>query len=168
MFFDSQSRADESDSWTSNKSSVPSEGRRFDGGFESRGGFESNGGGADSDNWGKKREEGSDGARLRLNLQPRKTLVGEVQSEIGTGKGRGSNPFGDARPREEVLREKGQDWKEVDEKLESMKIKEVDEKFGKRSFRSGNGRGRMSEDRFERSWRKPDSADIRPQRFVLY
>ncbi|KAM7475136.1 hypothetical protein LguiB_022379 [Lonicera macranthoides] len=185
-FFDSQSRADESDSWTSNKSFVPSEGRRFGGGFERRGGFESNGvgadsdnwgkkkefganGGADSDNWGKKREEGSGGARRRLNLQPRKAPVGEVQSEVGTGTGkvRGSNPFGDARPREEVLREKGQDWKEVDEKLQSMKIKEVDEKFGKRSFGSGNGRGRMSEDRFERSWRKPDSANVQPQRLVL-
>ncbi|KAF4373635.1 hypothetical protein F8388_025329 [Cannabis sativa] len=43
-------------------------------------------------------------------------------------KPKGSNPFGKARPREEVLAEKGQDWKKIDDQLESLKIKEVNEK----------------------------------------
>ncbi|XLS49889.1 hypothetical protein HN51_010566 [Arachis hypogaea] len=58
-------------------------------------------------------------------------------------KERGS-PFGEVRPREEVLAEKGQDWKKIDEQLESMKIKEAAKKkesFRKRGFGSGNGRG---------------------------
>ncbi|KAK3028456.1 hypothetical protein RJ639_040025 [Escallonia herrerae] len=211
-FFDSQSRADESDSWVSNKSFVPSTGaRRFGsngGGFdtqrERRGGFESNGGGgADSeDRWGKKeitgtggafdslrerrvavggggdldnwkREDGSGsgGGRPRLNLQPRSVAVDQQSETAAAVKLKGSNPFGNARPREENLKEKGQDWKEVDEKIESMKIKEVasarngspDGLFGRRSFGSGNGREGLSDDRSERSWRKAVSVDSRPQ-----
>ncbi|KAM7479410.1 hypothetical protein LguiA_027623 [Lonicera macranthoides] len=229
-FFDSQSRADESDSWSKNKSFVPSEGRRFGstgGGFERRGGFPSNGGGgaADSDNWGKKKEEegrsfgangggsgggafdslrerrggyelgtngvdsdswgkkreevsvnggGGGGGRPKLTLQPRRVPIGEnvpSDSTVTMVKPKGSNPFGDARPREEVLKEKGQDWKEVDEKIEASKIKELASpvgsmdgpSFGKRSFGSGNGRGSLPEDRSERSWRKAASVvDARP------
>ncbi|EXB39265.1 hypothetical protein L484_024960 [Morus notabilis] len=79
-----------------------------------------------------------------------------------TAKPKGSNPFGEARPREEVLAEKGQDWKKIDEQLDSMKIKEVGEKaeggssFGNRSFGIGNGR---SSDHTEMSWRKPDTTE---------
>ncbi|XP_059654018.1 eukaryotic translation initiation factor 4B3-like [Cornus florida] len=213
-FFDSQSRADESESWVSNKSFVPTEGRRyvssrgaFDGLRERRGGSENGGGpdsenwgkkkeeegrkfgvnggafdslsrerrggfesgmngGTDSDNWGKKREEFVGSERPKLNLQPRKLPVGDGQQN-GTGspaKPKASNPFGDARPREEVLKEKGQDWKEIDEKLESIKIKETTEgpSFGKRSFGSGNGRASFPEGRDGRSWRKPDFLDSRP------
>ncbi|KAM1152419.1 hypothetical protein ACFX2J_034854 [Malus domestica] len=200
----SQSKADESDSWVSNKSSMPSEGRRFGGGgfdrerkvgFPSNGGadsdnwgrkkeetnggsgfdrerkvgYVSNGGGADSDVWGKKRGESNGGlnestARPRLNLQPR-TLPVSNETSPGSAtapKPKGSNPFGAARPREEVLAEKGKDWKEIDEQLESAKIKEVaeianSESLGRRSFGMGNGR---AGDRTERAWRKPDS---RPQ-----
>ncbi|KAK9287360.1 hypothetical protein L1049_015777 [Liquidambar formosana] len=194
-FFDSsQSKADESDNWVSNKSFVPSEGRRFagaGGGFDRErrggGGFESltNGGGADSESWGKKKEDGSGigigigsgssgggSGRPRLNLQPRTLPVSNGQQQEGSGavaKPKGSNPFGEARPREEVLAEKGQDWKKIDEQLESAKIKEVGSggspdgpSFVKRSFGSGNGRASLPETRTERSWRKPDSVDVRP------
>ncbi|XP_058090966.1 eukaryotic translation initiation factor 4B3-like isoform X2 [Magnolia sinica] len=214
-FFDSQSRADESDSWVSTKSHAPvPEGRRAgSGGFEGfkdrKGGFdifhkEGTNGGADSDSWGRKREEGSgsdswgkkreegsgsdawgkkreegsgsdawgkrreegSGGRPRLNLQPRTLPVTNGDPQQGPGKSKGSNPFGAARPREEVLAEKGQDWKIIDEQLESMKIKEMSPSavssdgpsFGKKSFGSGNGRTSMPEDRTERNWRKADSA----------
>ncbi|BFG42274.1 eukaryotic translation initiation factor 4B3 [Prunus yedoensis var. nudiflora] len=209
FFGGSQSKADESDSWVSNKSSVSSEGRRFgasgggfdrerkvgftsDGGADSdnwgrkkeesnggsgfdrerRVGFVSNGGGADSEVWGKKKEESNGGlsestGRPRLNLQPRTLPVSNETSPGSTAvpKPKGSNPFGEARPREEVLAEKGKDWKKIDEELESVKIKEVAERdhspsFGKRSFGIGNGR---AGDRTERAWRKPDVADARPQ-----
>ncbi|OVA06307.1 Plant specific eukaryotic initiation factor 4B [Macleaya cordata] len=187
-FFDSQSRADESDSWVSNKSRVASSmpprrvggGGGFENPRERRGGFElfqketSNGGGADSDTWGKKREEGSPtvtGARPRLVLQPRTISPsnGEQQQQPGSGSGsntksKGSNPFGEARPREEVLAEKGQDWKKIDEQLESVKIKETDgsSSLGKKSFGNGNGRVTTPENRTERSWRKPESVDVPP------
>lgn len=188
-FFDSQSKADESDSWVTNKSFVPSEGRRFgSGGGSGGGGFErerkvgfGTSGGADSDNWNKKKGEfsvvGSErtttesvGGRPRLNLQPRSALsVSNENNDVA--KPKGTNPFGEARPREQVLAEKGQDWKKIDEQLESMKIKEtgpvVDGGFGKRGFGSGNGRASLPEDRTERTWRKPlsESDDGRPQRF---
>ncbi|KAL3814050.1 hypothetical protein ACJIZ3_015318 [Penstemon smallii] len=206
FFSDSQSRADEVDNWGSNKSFVPSEPRRYErrgsfglessnggadsgnwgkrkedeggrkigGAFDSlterRGGFESDG--ADSENWGKKREEGSvgsGGSRPRLNLKPRTLpILEEEKSETASQvKPKGSNPFGEARPREEVLKEKGQDWKEIEEKLESTKIKEVvsdGPAVAKRSFWSGNGRERLQqEDKTERAWRKPGSVDSRPQ-----
>lgn len=173
-FSDSQSsKADESESWVSNKSNVPSDARRFgaNGGFdrERRGGFPASGGGADSDTWGRKKDEGNSGgggggSRPKLNLQPRTLPVNDVKSsEISgtTARSKSSNPFGEARPREEVLAEKGHDWKKLDEELE-LKIKEVSmektEKsnaIGKKSF--GNGTTRAAEDRTERSWRKPES-----------
>ncbi|XP_023512685.1 eukaryotic translation initiation factor 4B3-like [Cucurbita pepo subsp. pepo] len=226
-FFDSQSsKADESDSWVSNKSFTPSEGRRsggIGGGFERerRGGFPSNGGGADSDNWGRKSEgpkgrigengggahsdnwgrkfegarggfgengggadsdnwgkrsegvRGGIGERPRLNLQPRSIPLNNENQEasVAAVKPKGSNPFGNARPREQVLAEKGQDWKKIDEQLESTKIKDTVEKaerFSGASFeRKGFGArsGRSPDDRSGpgRSWRKPESVQSRPQ-----
>ncbi|KAI3989448.1 hypothetical protein MKX01_022723 [Papaver californicum] len=180
-FPDTGSRADESDSWVSNKSRVSSmpPPRRVGGGFERdrREGFgfqkeNSNGSGPDSDTWGKKREEGSptttgNGARPKLVLNPR-TLSptnGEEQSGSMT-KTKGSNPFGEARPREEILAAKGQDYKKIDEQFDSIKIKENgsngtgptdgSSSFGKKSF--GNDNGSES----ERSWRKPESIDVSP------
>ncbi|KAK1419323.1 hypothetical protein QVD17_28488 [Tagetes erecta] len=192
FFEGSHSRADDSDSWASNKSYKPMEGRKV-GGFdrERRMGFESSGdadtsdnwgkkkevegrrfgggggGGAfdslrdrrvanDSDNWGKKKEEVSVGgggsmSRPKLNLQPRKLPVGESES---VKPAKGSNPFGDARPREEVLKQKGEDWKEIDEKLEAMKLKDLGS--GDR-FRRGP---RSIEDSTEKSWRKNQTADV--------
>ncbi|KAJ9132734.1 hypothetical protein P3X46_033571 [Hevea brasiliensis] len=183
-FFDSHSKADESDSWVANK---PTETRRFgatNGGFDRRGSFDSlsrdrngsyssGGGAADSDNWGRKKEDvnGTGSVRPKLVLQPRTV---PVSNENGTAaKPKGSSPFGEARPREEVLAEKGKDWKQIDEKLQSLKIngnKEIEKgersnstSFGRWSF--GNGRGGSGTERVERSWRKPDVADSssRPQ-----
>ncbi|XP_020967391.1 eukaryotic translation initiation factor 4B1-like [Arachis ipaensis] len=100
-------------------------------------------------NGGSERSEGG-GGRPRLVLQPRTAPVNnESQEGAGNGNGnvvkpKGPSPFGEVRPREEVLVEKGQDWKKIDEQLESMKIKEAVEKkesFEKRGFGSGNGRG---------------------------
>ncbi|KAI3863625.1 hypothetical protein MKX03_031676 [Papaver bracteatum] len=181
-FPDTGSRADESDSWVTNKSRVSSMAppRRVGGGFERerRDGFgfqkeNSNGGGPDSDTWGKKREEVSsptgmgNGGRPKLVLKPR-TLSptnGEEQPASMT-KTKGSNPFGDARPREEILESKGQDWKKMDEQFDSIKIKENgsngtgptdgSSSFGKKSFGNGNG------SETERSWRKPGSRDVSP------
>ncbi|XP_038976760.1 eukaryotic translation initiation factor 4B3-like [Phoenix dactylifera] len=181
VFFDSHSRADESDSWISSKSAArPSDGRRtngggFDGPRERRGGFdkfnrEGSNGGPDLDTWAKKREEASSGGRPRLVLQPRSLpLANGRNEELSRGeqpkgpteKSKGSNPFGGARPREEVLAEKGQDWKNIDEKLEAMKIQEAPPErpsFGK----MGNGAGSLPEDRTGRSWRKADTIDATP------
>ncbi|KAL5706003.1 hypothetical protein ACHQM5_024220 [Ranunculus cassubicifolius] len=123
-FFDSQSsKADESDNWLANKKSfVPRSGG---------GGFESTNGAADS-----KREEG----RPRLVLQPRSLPVtitvnnGDQPPSVTK-----TNPFGAARPREQVLADKGQDWKKIDEQLES------------------NLKLDVRKTPTERSWRKTDS-----------
>ncbi|CAH2075846.1 unnamed protein product [Thlaspi arvense] len=181
-FFESQSqsKADEVDSWVSTK---PSEPRRVVGSgdrFEKRGSFESlsrnrdsqYSGGSDSDSWGRRREETggaappSGGSRPRLVLQPRTLPVAavvEVKPEspvkAAVEKPKGANPFGNARPREEVLAEKGQDWKEIEEKLEAVKLKDVAAAIEKPDARSpgkmGFGLGNAhKDDRTERSWRK--------------
>ncbi|GAB2219445.1 hypothetical protein Droror1_Dr00007080 [Drosera rotundifolia] len=190
----SSSRADEVDNWGSNKSFVASsEGRR-----DRRMGFESNGG-ADSENWGRKKEEGFEGRRYdrerrggfevdaeqwgrkkeeevvngnggvrpRLNLQPRTLpldgngqLAGKEETIKEEKTVKGANPFGAARPREEVLAEKGKDWKEIEERLEAKKGEGFDRP---RSGGLGRGRGdRGDNGKFERSWRRDDSVEFRP------
>jgi hypothetical protein len=131
---DSHSRADDSASWTSSKSystppPPPSDGRR--GG--SVWGFNRDGG-LDSDSWGRRREEvsnggGSSAARPRLNLQKRTLPLatntdGEKKEEKGgeRPRSRSSNPFGAARPREEVLAAKGEDWRKEEPKVEKLEI----------------------------------------------
>ncbi|XP_010526561.1 PREDICTED: eukaryotic translation initiation factor 4B3 [Tarenaya hassleriana] len=161
-FFESQSKADEADSWVTSK---PSEPRRFgssNGGnrFESRGSFDSlsRNRESDADSWGRKREE-TGGSRPRLVLQPRSLPVtnGKPDDPVTVEKPKGGNPFGNARPREEVLAEKGKDWKEIDEKLEAVKLKDVaaekpgEGPVGRRGFDIGNG---LQDARTERSWRK--------------
>ncbi|XP_065866008.1 eukaryotic translation initiation factor 4B3 [Euphorbia lathyris] len=172
-FFDSQSKADESDSWVSNK---PTETRRFgasNGGFEKRGSFDSlsrdrygssGGGAADSDSWGRKREDSNETgiggiARPKLVLQPRSVAVSNDNG--GGAKPKGSSPFGDARPREAVLAEKGQDWKQIDEKLDSSKetVKAENGNPSSKAWSFGNGRGAPWSNPAERSWKKPDVAD---------
>ncbi|XP_072062240.1 uncharacterized protein [Arachis hypogaea] len=134
---------------------------RLGGGFRNYGNDRANRSSSDGDdtsnsnkkkvefNGGSERSEGG-GGRPRLVLQPRTAPVNnESQEGAGNGNGnvvkpKGPSPFGEVRPREEVLVEKGQDWKKIDEQLESMKIKEAVEKkesFEKRGFGSGNGRG---------------------------
>ncbi|KMT01443.1 hypothetical protein BVRB_9g214510 [Beta vulgaris subsp. vulgaris] len=80
------------------------------------------------------------------------------QSSPIEAKPRGANPFGEARPREEVLAEKGKDWKEIDEKLEAVKIKEVGsgDKGEGLGWRRGFGTG---EEKTVKTWRKPESTD---------
>ncbi|XP_022896084.1 eukaryotic translation initiation factor 4B3-like [Olea europaea var. sylvestris] len=165
--FESNNGGADSDSWARKRE----EGRRSGGAFDN---LRDRTGSPDSDTWGRKREEGTGGSasRPRLNLQPRTLPVGEGQnSENGNvSKPKGNNPFGEARPREEVLKEKGQDSKEIEEKLESMKLKEVaagsPKGLGasKRSFWSGNGRERLhQEDRADRTWRRPESLNSPPE-----
>ncbi|KAI9182152.1 hypothetical protein LWI28_022603 [Acer negundo] len=180
-FFESHSKADDSDSWVSNKTTESRSKFGF-GGFERKSSFDSlsRDKERDRDNWGRKREESglggeSEKPRPRLVLQPRTVpvsvptpvtapvsvptpLSGDA-SDIPVAKPKASNPFGAARPREEVLAEKGKDWKEIDERLEAAKIKEdrpeAPERassFGRRGFGDGN-RGAVE----IRSWRKSDS-----------
>ncbi|TYJ49979.1 hypothetical protein E1A91_A01G172400v1 [Gossypium mustelinum] len=103
------SKADESDNWTALKRSIPSRSSTFGSGFRDSG--------PEPDRWsrggggGGIREE-----RPRLVLDPPRGDVNELV--VKTNK---SNPFGAARPREEVLAEKGLDWKKLDSEIEAKK-----------------------------------------------
>ncbi|WOL05915.1 hypothetical protein Cni_G14646 [Canna indica] len=153
---------------------------------ERSGGFDfnregSNGGGPDSETWGRKNDFGdsdkwkreevkSSEGRPRLMLQPRSLPLAarndgdqviEKESTMER-KTKGSNPFGMARPREEVLAEKGEDWKKIDEKLEAMKIRDAPPErsaFGKKGVGVDNGTRRSPENHTDRSWRKLDATE---------
>ncbi|KAJ8513709.1 hypothetical protein OPV22_004143 [Ensete ventricosum] len=169
-------------------------GSGFDGPRSKMDGFEtfnkegSNGGRADSESWGRKKdftdseawrrdEEGSSGGRRRLVLQHRslplsnantgEEALGEQEKESTEKKSRGSNPFGGARPREDVLAEKGQDWKKIDEKLEAMKIHNASlEKSSsvKKGFGVTNETRRSPANHTDGAWRKPETAEASPLR----
>ncbi|RZR83296.1 hypothetical protein BHM03_00009892 [Ensete ventricosum] len=157
----------------------------FDGPRERSGGFEmfkregSNSGGADPETWGRKKDFGDSdtwrredetgsGGRRRVVLQPRSLPLSngeQAQGKQAEGsttekKSRGSNPFGQARPREEVLADKGQDWKQIDEKLEASKIQDaqLERSFDRRGFGVDNGTARSPENGTNGAWRRPDTA----------
>ncbi|KAL9253194.1 Eukaryotic translation initiation factor 4B1-like protein [Drosera capensis] len=126
------SRADDVDNWAIGKKPVVgAAGSRSIGGFGL--GFRDSGGdgGMDSDRWrrgGDVRESAGGGERQRLVLEPRRVSI--EGSDVGTGnlapvvvvaRTERSNPFGAARPREEVLAEKGLDWKKLDLEIEGKK-----------------------------------------------
>uniref|UniRef100_A0A0D6QRV3 Uncharacterized protein n=1 Tax=Araucaria cunninghamii TaxID=56994 RepID=A0A0D6QRV3_ARACU len=168
----SHSRADEAGNWGAQKQqggrgfesySGDSWSRRGGGG---RSGFDffqrdTAGGGPDGDRWSRRSGSppapaGGGGGRPRLNLQPR-TAPMEPSSGENVSRSRATNPFGEARPREEVLKEKGQDWKKIDEDLYSRGRKNAPE--GDFSPRSGFG-SPHSNDKTEGDWRKRDNAEI--------
>lgn len=104
------SRADEVDNWAAGKKPIPTRSSTFGSGFRSSG--------PEPDRWtrgaGGFRDE-----RSRLNLDPPKPALGANDIAVQTNK---PNPFGAARPREEVLAEKGLDWKKLEMELETKKV----------------------------------------------
>ncbi|CAL0325101.1 unnamed protein product [Lupinus luteus] len=110
---DGGSRADGVDNWAVGKKPLPARSSHFGSGFRDSS--------VEPDRWARgtplpQREERE---RPRLVLDPRKGGDGSVnEAPVKTNK---SNPFGVARPREEVLAEKGLDWKKLDSELASKK-----------------------------------------------
>ncbi|PWA98087.1 Plant specific eukaryotic initiation factor 4B [Artemisia annua] len=112
------SRADEIDNWAMNKKPVapppPARSSTFGSGFRDSGGPE-------PDRWSRgagivTQERATE--RRRLVLDPPKGDSASAEPVVKTDK---PNPFGDARPREDVLAEKGLDWKKADLELEAKK-----------------------------------------------
>lgn len=151
---DAPSRADEVDNWGKSKKFVPTAPPPSRG--SSGGGFDSTyrEAGADADRWARKEPvaRDSDSSRVserpRLKLAPRTTPVdnpprpassggevngagGEVEQQQSSSPAQQKpkarfNPFGSARPREEILAEKGQDYRKIDAELEVPR-----ERFGR-------------------------------------
>lgn len=148
--FDQPSRADEADNWGSMKKSLPmqsmdSRSNRY-GSLGTGGGGISRADG--DDNWGSSKmtnaappppPQGSrswfpdsrpeperwfrevNHERQRLVLDPPKVEMGNENVNEIVVKVNKPNPFGAARPREEVLAEKGLDWKKLDKEIEVKK-----------------------------------------------
>ncbi|KAM0940831.1 putative plant specific eukaryotic initiation factor 4B [Dioscorea sansibarensis] len=112
------SRADDVDNWSAGKKAPPVRNSSFGSGFR-----ESSASPSDSDRWIRGggsggsgfSNNGDRGERPRLVLDPPKGSVGApVQSPVKTR----PSPFGAARPREEVLAEKGVDWRKMESEIE--------------------------------------------------
>ncbi|RID52000.1 hypothetical protein BRARA_H02626 [Brassica rapa] len=106
------SKADEIDNWGAGKShSSLTKSSTF-------------GSGPEPDRWARGVSSGGvQEERRRLVLEPRKVVVvdsgvSETQTDAKTSK---PSPFGAARPREQVLAEKGLDWKKLDSDIEAKK-----------------------------------------------
>ncbi|KAJ9169453.1 hypothetical protein P3X46_017650 [Hevea brasiliensis] len=102
------SRADEVDNWGSAKKPLPAR-STFGSGFRDSG--------PEPDRWTRGGYREPERERPRLVLDPPKADVGANES-VKTNR---SNPFGEARPREQVLAEKGLDWKKIEMELEAKK-----------------------------------------------
>ncbi|WOL15595.1 hypothetical protein Cni_G24376 [Canna indica] len=105
------SRADDMDNWSTTKKPSSSDYPSFGSGFrDSRASSDS------SDRWGRNREGSiqSEQGRPKLVLDPPKKDVGAPSEPARTR----PSPFGAARPREEILSEKGVDWKQIDAESE--------------------------------------------------
>lgn len=110
------SRADEMDNWAAGKKPLPSRQSGFGSGFRDSAP-------SDSDRWGRgagsQLPPNGDRERPRLVLEPRKAdTAGAPPEPAKTTK---PNPFGAARPREEVLAEKGMDWRRLEAEIETKK-----------------------------------------------
>ena len=145
------SRADEVDNWGKAKKFVPTPSRGAGGGFDST--FREAGADAEG-KWARKEPVARDpeqprvSERPRLKLAPRSVPVDSpprpaLASTVVNGEKDGGeaeeqqpspaqkpkarfNPFGGARPREEILAEKGQDYRKIDAELEVPR-----ERFGR-------------------------------------
>ncbi|OIW00387.1 hypothetical protein TanjilG_05737 [Lupinus angustifolius] len=115
--FGGGSRADGVDNWAVGRKPLPARSSNFGSGFRDSG--------LEPDRWTRgtpllqREEREGERERPRLVLDPRKSGDGSVnEAPVKTNK---SNPFGVARPREEVLAEKGLDWKKLDSELAAKK-----------------------------------------------
>ncbi|XP_010554153.1 PREDICTED: eukaryotic translation initiation factor 4B2-like [Tarenaya hassleriana] len=106
------SKADEVDNWAAGKRQPPARSSTFGSGFRDSV--------PEPDRWTRGAGGGDVHAeRPRLVLEPRKADSGVTETQVvKTNK---PNPFGAARPREEVLAEKGLDWKKLDSEIEAKK-----------------------------------------------
>ncbi|XP_015076437.1 eukaryotic translation initiation factor 4B1 [Solanum pennellii] len=147
--FDQPSRADEVDNWASSKKSLPMQSLDSGSARSNRYGSLGSGDGisrADGDdNWGASKKSNvapppqgrpwfpdsrpeperwsreANHERQRLVLDPPKMETGSENVNETVVKVNKPNPFGAARPREEVLAEKGLDWKKMDKEIEVKK-----------------------------------------------
>ncbi|CAN0896295.1 Eukaryotic translation initiation factor 4B1 [Linum grandiflorum] len=128
------SRADEVDNWAVDKKplsfATPSRSSNF--------GFRSSG--AENDRWTRSGSEVEQERpeRPRLVLNPPKVDVGVTVTEVS--KTNKPNPFGTARPREEVLAEKGLDWRKLETDLESKKTSSHSSAHSSRPSSAQSGR----------------------------
>ncbi|KAI5384572.1 hypothetical protein KIW84_071540 [Lathyrus oleraceus] len=126
--FGGESKADGVDNWAVGKKALPVRSSDYrDSGMNpdrwSKGSAVepdrwSKGSAVEPDRWSRGSPRDMEQQRPRLVLDPRKGDGSVNEAPAKTNK---PNPFGAARPREEVLAEKGYDWKKLDSEIEAKK-----------------------------------------------
>ncbi|BFG16345.1 hypothetical protein CerSpe_026190 [Prunus speciosa] len=108
------SRADEVDNWAVGKKPAPARSSTFGSGFRDSG--------PEPDRWarGGREVDSVERERPRLVLDPPKGEL-SVNESVQVVKTNKPSPFGAARPREEILAEKGLDWKKLDSEIDAKK-----------------------------------------------
>ncbi|ESQ32844.1 hypothetical protein EUTSA_v10003946mg [Eutrema salsugineum] len=108
------SKADETDNWAAGKKQAPVRSSTYGSSFGDSG--------RESDRWSRGVAGGGvQEERRRLVLEPRKVDSGASEIPPAAAKSSKPSPFGAARPREDVLAEKGLDWKKLDSEIEAKK-----------------------------------------------
>ncbi|XP_038693940.1 eukaryotic translation initiation factor 4B2-like [Tripterygium wilfordii] len=110
--FGGDSRADEADSWAVGKKQLPTRSSNVGSGFRDSG--------PEPDRWTRGGSRELERERPKLVLDPPKG-GNEGSANNDAVKTNKANPFGAARPREDVLAEKGLDWRKLDLDIESKK-----------------------------------------------
>lgn len=105
------SKADEIDNWTAGKKPLPARSSTFGSGFRESG--------QEPDRWSRGGFRETERERPRLVLDPRRGDLALNEPPVKTNK---PSPFGEARPREEVLAGKGLDYKKWELEFEAKKV----------------------------------------------
>lgn len=115
--FGGESKADGVDNWAAGKKPIPARSSDYRHSGMNPDSW-SRGSRVEPDRWSRGAPVETEQQRPRLVLDPRKGDGSVNESPVKTNK---PNPFGAARPREEVLAEKGYDWKKLDSEIEAKK-----------------------------------------------
>ncbi|TVU29427.1 hypothetical protein EJB05_20992, partial [Eragrostis curvula] len=111
-------RADDDGDWSRGKKAMPSVPSRYP---SLGGGFRDSPGSTDSDRWSRAAPSNGERERPRIVLDPpRRDASTTPTAPAEAGRSRPS-PFGAARPREDVLTEKGLDWRKMETDIDQKK-----------------------------------------------
>lgn len=161
------SRADEIDNWSAEKRPMPARSSPFGSGFRGGPGPENE---RERPSWGLSRDN-DERERPRLKLDPPTNNNSDRNSNVGGGevvRSNKANPFGAARPREEVLAEKGVDWKDLDVEIEAKKNATNSRPSSSSSMRPSSAQSNRSENAGLQSRPKVNPfGDAKPREVLL-
>ncbi|KAL6634049.1 hypothetical protein ACP70R_026720 [Stipagrostis hirtigluma subsp. patula] len=114
-------RADDDGDWSRGKKPLPSGPSRYPSLGSGGGGFRDSPGSTDSDRWSRAAPTNGERERPRIVLDPPKRDASTTPTAPTEGGRSRPSPFGAARPREDVLADKGLDWRKMETEIDQKK-----------------------------------------------